>query len=117
MSNSYALTCCQYRKIDGAKYYHSEGSVSQGEIESPRDSEGHGSHTASTAAGRSVGGVGLNGLAEGTARGGVPSAHIAVYKICWSDGCMDADILAAFDDLIADGVDIISLSTGGRLYS
>ena len=105
--------CCQYRKIIGAKYYHSEGSVSQGELESPRDSEGHGSHTASTAAGRSAEGVSLYGLAEGTARGGVPSARIAVYKICWSDGCTDADILAAFDDAIADGVDIISLSVGG----
>lgn len=55
----------------------------------------------------------LLGLATGTARGGVPSACIAVYKICWSDGCSDADILAAFDDAIADGVDIISLSVGG----
>jgi hypothetical protein len=53
------------------------------------------------------------GLATGTARGGVPSARIAAYKICWSDGCSDADILAAFDDAIADGVDIISLSVGG----
>ena len=53
------------------------------------------------------------GVASGTARGGVPSARIAVYKICWSDGCFSADILAAFDDAIADGVDIISLSVGG----
>ncbi|KAF2296157.1 hypothetical protein GH714_036414 [Hevea brasiliensis] len=64
---------------------------------------------------------GLNGHGKpiwpwlGTARGGVPSARIAVYKICWSDGCSDADILAAFDDAIADGVDIISLSVGGKI--
>jgi hypothetical protein len=51
----------------------------------------------------------------GTARGGVPSARIAVYKICWFGGCSDADILAAFDDAIADGVDIITLSVGGRI--
>jgi hypothetical protein len=55
----------------------------------------------------------MAGLASGTARGGAPSARIAVYKICWFDGCYDADILAAFDDAIADGVDIISLSVGG----
>lgn len=53
------------------------------------------------------------GFGSGTARGGVPSARIAAYKICWSDGCDDGDILAAFDDAIADGVDIISISIGG----
>lgn len=55
----------------------------------------------------------LLGLGNGTARGGVPSARIAVYKICFEESCADADILAAFDDAIADGVDIISLSVGG----
>ena len=55
------------------------------------------------------------GFGLGTARGGVPSARIAVYKIWWSDGCFDADILAAFDDAVADGVDIISISVGVKL--
>ena len=50
---------------------------------------------------------------SGTARGGVPSARIAVYKVCWSSsGCDDANTLAAFDEAIADGVDIISISIG-----
>ncbi|XP_052198207.1 cucumisin-like [Diospyros lotus] len=99
-------------KIIGAKYYKADGKFSKVDFDSPRDSEGHGTHTASTAAGRVVKKASLVGLASGTARGGVPSARIAVYKICWSDGCADADILAAFDDAIADGVDIISLSVG-----
>ncbi|KAG8644992.1 hypothetical protein MANES_10G021600v8 [Manihot esculenta] len=100
-------------KIIGARYYNSERNLPPGEFVSPRDSEGHGSHTASTAAGDVVNDASLLGVGSGTARGGVPSARIAIYKICWSFGCSDADILAAFDDAIADGVDIISLSVGG----
>ncbi|CAN1173889.1 unnamed protein product [Linum perenne] len=101
-------------KIIGARYYHAGRNFSSDEIPSPRDSEGQGSHTASTAAGNLVTSASLLGVASGTARGGVPSARIAVYKICWADGCHEADILAAFDDAIADGVDIISLSVGGE---
>ncbi|KAK8592122.1 hypothetical protein V6N13_062708 [Hibiscus sabdariffa] len=99
-------------KIIGARYYRSDGLFNSNDFISPRDSNGHGTHTASTAAGRLVNGANLFGLGTGTARGGVPSARIAVYKTCWSDGCSDADILAAFDDAIADGVDIITLSVG-----
>ncbi|KAI3960995.1 hypothetical protein MKW92_048135, partial [Papaver armeniacum] len=40
----------------------------------------------------------------------MPSARLAIYKTCWPVGCTDADILAAFDDAISDGVDIISIS-------
>ena len=97
-------------KIIGAKYYRLDGRI---DSPSPRDYAGHGTHTASTAVGNVVSGASLLGLGAGTARGGTPSARIAVYKICWGDGCSDADILAAFDDAIADGVDIISLSVGG----
>ena len=79
----------------------------------PVDELGHGSHTASTIAGIPVQGANLYGLGEGTARGGVPSARIAVYKVC-INGCSDMDMLAAFDDAIDDGVDILSLSIGGN---
>ncbi|KAE8683087.1 Cucumisin [Hibiscus syriacus] len=99
-------------KIIGARYYLTDGEAGPGDFLSPRDAEGHGTHTSSTAAGRFVSQASLYGIAKGTARGGVPSARIAVYKICWYDGCSDEGILAAFDDAIADGVDIISLSVG-----
>ncbi|EOY17971.1 Subtilisin-like serine endopeptidase family protein [Theobroma cacao] len=105
------------KKIIAAKYYRANGDFSPGDFISPRDSEGHGSHTASTAAGGLASRASLYGLAKGTVRGAVPSARIAVYKICWSDGCYDVDILAAFDDAIADGVDIISLSVGSFFSS
>ncbi|KAL5568990.1 hypothetical protein UlMin_025565 [Ulmus minor] len=99
-------------KLIGAKYYKSDGDYSGGDFKSPRDWYGHGTHTASIAAGGLVSQASMLGFGAGTARGGVPSARIAAYKVCWLDGCLDADILAAFDDAIADGVDIISISVG-----
>ncbi|KAJ0100789.1 hypothetical protein Patl1_06474 [Pistacia atlantica] len=97
-------------KIIGAKYYRANGTFGAEDFKSPRDSERHGTYTSSTAAGGVVSKANQFGLGLGTARGGVPSARIAMYKICWSNGCDDANILAAFDDAIADGVDIISVS-------
>ncbi|KAL4383894.1 hypothetical protein GQ457_15G029810 [Hibiscus cannabinus] len=79
--------------------------------DSARDRVGHGSHTASTAAGNHVGNASFYGLAEGTARGGVPSARIAAYKVCDDTGhCTTENILAGFDDAIADGVDLLTVS-------
>ncbi|XP_060206137.1 subtilisin-like protease SBT4.15 [Lycium barbarum] len=100
-------------KVIGAQYFNLEGVGDTDQI-TTADLEGHGSHTASTAAGIPVRDASLNGLAKGIARGGVPSARIAAYKACWSMGCSDSDILAAFDAAIADGVDFISLSVGGE---
>ncbi|GAV74322.1 Peptidase_S8 domain-containing protein/PA domain-containing protein/Inhibitor_I9 domain-containing protein [Cephalotus follicularis] len=105
------------RKVIGARYYMSgyiaeEDSIEVVSFRSPRDSSGHGSHTASTAAGRYVTNMNYKGLAAGGARGGAPMARIAVYKTCWDSGCYDVDLLAAFDDAIRDGVHILSLSLG-----
>ncbi|XP_027066385.2 subtilisin-like protease SBT4.15 [Coffea arabica] len=100
------------RKVIGAQYFNLGGGASDGPI-SPVDLVGHGTHTSSTAAGVPVRDASLFGLAEGTARGGVPSARIAMYKVCWGVGCDDMDLLAGFDAAIADGVDIISVSIGG----
>ncbi|KAI4314687.1 hypothetical protein L6164_027573 [Bauhinia variegata] len=104
------------RKVIGARYYMSgyeaEGSEKKVTFRSPRDSSGHGSHTASIAAGRYVVNMNYKSLAAGGARGGAPMARIAVYKTCWDSGCYDVDLLAAFDDAIRDGVHILSVSLG-----
>ncbi|MCD7453378.1 hypothetical protein HAX54_020793 [Datura stramonium] len=52
------------------------------------------------------------GIAGGTARGGSPGSRIAVYRVCKAYGCSGSEIMKAFDDAIADGVDIINLSFG-----
>ncbi|XP_024934466.3 subtilisin-like protease SBT4.4 [Ziziphus jujuba] len=96
-------------KLIGARFY--QQSLIKKTTTTARDTEGHGSHTASTAAGNIVNGVTFFGIVRGAARGGVPSARIAVYKAC-DGGCFSASILAAFDDAIADGVDIITISIG-----
>lgn len=89
-------------KVIGARYYLTD---------SARDEWGHGTHTASTAAGNAVKDVSFYGLAQGTARGGVPAARIAVYKVCSREkSCSAHNTLGAFDDAIADGVDIITIS-------
>ncbi|XP_021655816.2 subtilisin-like protease SBT4.15 [Hevea brasiliensis] len=102
-------------KVIGAKYYNLDN-IDPGfqENQSPADDDGHGTHTSSTVAGVAVKGASLYGIANGTARGGVPAARIAIYKVCWGGGCTDMDLLAGFDDAIADGVDIISVSIGGN---
>ncbi|MBA0589602.1 hypothetical protein Gorai_018341, partial [Gossypium raimondii] len=103
-----------YSKLVGAKYFKLDGNPDPADILSPIDVDGHGTHTSSTLAGNLVHNASLFGLAKGTARGAVPSARIAIYKVCWvSSGCADMDILAAMDDAITDGVDVISISIGG----
>ncbi|KAA8546097.1 hypothetical protein F0562_020452 [Nyssa sinensis] len=84
------------------------------EFRSPRDADGHGTHTASTAAGRYAFQASMSGYASGIAKGVAPKARLAIYKACWKNsGCFDSDILAAFDAAVADGVDVISISIGG----
>ncbi|EFH49798.1 hypothetical protein ARALYDRAFT_909167 [Arabidopsis lyrata subsp. lyrata] len=81
---------------------------------SPRDSECHGTHVASTAGGAFVANVSNKWFGVGAARGGAPSARIAVYKVCWQNqnSCAAMDIIKAMDDAIEDGVDVMSLSLG-----
>uniref|UniRef100_A0ACD5Y155 Uncharacterized protein n=1 Tax=Avena sativa TaxID=4498 RepID=A0ACD5Y155_AVESA len=107
------------RKLIGAQYFNKGymATVGQANPASTRDSDGHGTHTLSTAAGRFVPGANLFGYGNGTAKGGAPAAHVAAYKVCWrpvnGSECFDADIIAAFDTAIHDGVDVLSVSLGG----
>uniref|UniRef100_A0ACD5YU83 Uncharacterized protein n=1 Tax=Avena sativa TaxID=4498 RepID=A0ACD5YU83_AVESA len=106
-------------KLVGAKFFRvghealrgGRGTVGETESMSPLDTEGHGTHVASTAAGSAAADASLYGYGKGSAVGLAPGARIAVYKACWR-GCASSDTLAAFDEAISDGVDVISASLG-----
>ncbi|KAF5475260.1 hypothetical protein F2P56_007085 [Juglans regia] len=116
------------RKLIGARYYLKAYEIYSGPLNttedyrSARDKDGHGTHTASTVGGRMVPNASaIGGFALGTASGGAPLVRLAIYKACWpvpghskADGntCYEVDMLAAMDDAIGDGVNVLSISIG-----
>jgi len=114
-------------KLISARYYNSGFGGNAGidekfpfEFNSPRDWDGHGTHTSSTAGGNAL--VPSTGPASalGSINGMAPRARIAVYKVCWADtpsggGCFGSDSVAAIDQAVADGVDVINFSISGSI--
>jgi subtilisin family serine protease len=99
-------TLCN-NKLIGARNFYSAGTP-------PIDGHGHGTHTASTAAGNPVPGASFFEQYNGTAVGIASSAHLAIYQVCSEFGsCSESDILAGMDTAVEDGVDVLSLSLGG----
>ncbi|KAJ7955834.1 Subtilisin-like protease [Quillaja saponaria] len=105
-------------KIIGAQHF-AEAAIAAGafnpsiDFASPMDGDGHGSHTASIAAGNNGIPVRMNGHEFGKASGMAPRARIAVYKALYRlFGGFVADVVAAIDQAVHDGVDILSLSVG-----
>jgi len=111
-------------KLIGARFFvagaQASGPIDAGEILSVRDVDGHGTHTATTAAGNRVK-ASIFGTNIGRIEGIAPRARIAVYKACWlrpgdqRASCNTSDLANAIDAAVADGVDIINYSVGSSL--
>jgi len=86
--------------------------LNPGEFDSARDNEGHGTHTASTAAGNAGVPAQIFGQPRGTISGIAPRAYVAAYKALGNKGGFGADLVAAIDQAVADGVDVINYSVG-----
>jgi len=114
------------RKLIGARFYNTGFGGNDGikalfpyEFNSPRDYDGHGTHTSSTAGGNEDVRVTGDASAFGKISGIAPRARIAMYKALWHDNDADnssgfnSDLVAAIDDAVADGVDVINYSISG----
>jgi subtilisin family serine protease len=112
------------QKLIGARYYNSGWGGNAGidaqlpwEFNSPRDFGGHGTHVASTAGGNANVPTTGDAAALGAISGIAPRARIAAYKVCWETGaggsCFTSDSVAAIDQAVADGVDVLNFSVSG----
>ncbi len=115
---AFATTDCN-NKLIGARWFiegaEATGPIDAGEIRSARDVDGHGTHTATTAAGNRDN-ASLYGSFVGDVQGIAPRARVAVYKACWlrpgatRASCNTSDLANAIDSAVADGVDVINYS-------
>ena len=116
------------QKLIGARYYNAGFGGNAGidtnqpwEYNSPRDFGGHGTHVASTAGGNANVPTTGDAAALGAISGIAPRARIAAYKGCWETGaggsCFNTDSVAAIDQAVADGVDVINFSVSGSRTS
>jgi subtilisin family serine protease len=83
------------------------------EYDSARDDDGHGTHTASTAAGNSGVQATVLGIPRGTVSGIAPRAEVVAYKALGNLGGFTSDLAAAIDKAVEDGVDVVNYSIGG----
>lgn len=117
-------------KLIGGQYFYAGAEAAgfdfQYDYLSPRDGDGHGSHTASTAAGNFKVKASIEDVDFGTVSGVAPGAKVAAYKACYvgpdpavttDDICALSDLVAAIDQAVADGVDVINYSIGGGAAS
>ncbi|XP_008798105.2 subtilisin-like protease SBT2.5 [Phoenix dactylifera] len=105
-------------KIIGAQHF-AKAAIAAGafnptiDFASPLDGDGHGSHTAAIAAGNNGIPVRMHGHEFGKASGMAPRARIAVYKVLYRlFGGYVSDVVAAIEQAVQDGVDILNLSVG-----
>lgn len=121
----YNASMCN-QKLIGAQWFNASWGGDAGvesqrpwEFMSARDYNGHGTHTASTAGGNYNTPTNGPAAAFGNVSGIAPRARISAYKALWSTedastaSGFTGDLVAAIDQAVADGVDVINYSISG----
>ena len=80
---------------------------------SPRDSEGHGTHTTTTAGGDCVASAVLYGVERGPVCGIAPGAHVIEYRVCLVAGLLRLRLRRRGPAGDRDGVNVINFSISG----
>lgn len=108
---------CQRKLIGGeaflATYLSNPARAGAEPYKTARDSNGHGTHTTSTAAGNVLASAPVLGVERGPIHGMAPGAYVIEYKVCGISGCFSSDSAAAVQEAIFDGVDVINFSISG----
>lgn len=107
---------CNNKVIGGQPFldtYLSAGQPPEVYPDSARDSNGHGTHTTTTAAGDNVTSAPIFGIDRGPISGVAPGAYVIEYKVCGLEGCYSSDSAAAVGQAILDGVNVINFSISG----
>jgi len=112
---------CNEKLIGGWDFVDNSSSGTTNEFDGPEDNDGHGSHTASTAAGNFVNAslVAPTLVISGSIKGVAPHANLIAYDVCLADGggCPGSALVAGINQAVADDVDVINFSIGGSSAS
>ncbi|GIG14357.1 peptidase S8 [Catellatospora methionotrophica] len=105
---------CNNKLIGGAPFLKAYLEAFPDETyKSARDSDGHGTHTASTTAGNVLASAKVFGVERGPVHGVSPGSWVSAYKVCGANGCMSSDSAAAVAQAVRDGVDVVNFSISG----
>ncbi|MFN8465391.1 MAG: trypsin-like serine protease [Caldilineaceae bacterium] len=106
---------CQEKLIGAWDFADGMGGGPNNEFDGPADNDGHGSHTASTAAGNFVAAslVASTIVVTANVSGVAPHANIIAYDVCLPAGCPGSALVAGLNQAVLDGVDVINYSIGG----
>ena len=105
---------CNNKLIEGQVFLDTYNSILGDELykTTARDSNGHGTHTTSTAAGNPLANAVLFGVDRGPIQGVAPGAFVMSYKALGPQGGFDSDLVAAIEQAVLDGANVINYSIG-----